>query len=670
MIRFLFYGQEGQHSVAQASYSNPIQSLRLNAKRQGSRALYPSRKEILEALSTIDQWKESYDVICLFSYEMGCILQNVAMPGDLPDGYPVTAAYAFAESAKTGVRQNLPGLDNEALASEFYTQGSVRDDDAQLSGGFDLGPMHSCLNQTDYNRHIQSIQEKIRGGLSYQVNFTAPLRTAFSGDPEAFFHWLRKRYPSPYSVFANLGDRQIVSISPELFFSCRPVVDYAPLHGEELFRKHHNSRDRRFADGFRLEVRPMKGTVRATKDNTENESLKRRLLESEKDRAELAMITDLLRNDLGRISPAGGVSLEKAIQPESYTYVHQLTSVISAFHPTGRLSEMIPSLFPSGSITGAPRIETMKIIAEEESEYRGIYTGSIGLIRSNEVSFNVAIRTAEISRGMLRYGAGGGITLGSEAGQEWKELHWKVRPVKPEKPGLIETMALVHGRIKNRKLHIQRMLRSGRVLRLPCPVFEARKDSSASPDRDSSPEINRANLTIQIQRLTQYLDQIQNENAIGRFRLRLHWQSNGTFSYSISRQEPRRKHARNSLWKIKIAESSMSSRDPWLLHKVDRRKCYNEGLAIARDSGYDEDLFFNERNEITEGSITNVFYMMDQRWYTPPIRCGLLAGVQRSRLLSKWGHRISFRPLKKSELETVQRIVLVNSLRGLIEASL
>ncbi len=665
MIRFLFYGQEGQNSIAQASYSNPVQSLRLNAKMPNSRALYPSREEILEALSTIDQWKKSYDVVCLFSYEMGCILQNVAMPGVLPDGYPVMAAYAFVESEKTEVQASLQRIKKAIATAE---------NDAKSSTSFDLGPIYSCLDQTDYNRHIQSIQEKIRGGLSYQVNFTAPLRTAFSGDPEAFFHWLRKRYPSPYSVFADLEDRQIVSISPELFFSCRPVADYSPLHGEELFRNHHNSRDRRFKDGFRLEVRPMKGTVRATKDTTENESLKRRLLESEKDRAELAMITDLLRNDLGRISPAGGVSLEKAIQPESYTYVHQLTSVISAFHPTGRLSEMIPSLFPSGSITGAPRIETMKIIAEEESEYRGIYTGSIGLVRSNEGSFNVAIRTAEISRGMLRYGAGGGITLGSEAGQEWKELHWKVRPVKPEKPGLIETMALVHGRINNRKLHIQRMLRSGRVLRLPGPVFEekaaTRKDSSASPNRDSSNGINRSNMTIQFQRLTQYLDQIQNEYAIGRFRLRLHWQSNGTFSYSISRQEPRRKHARNSLWKIKIAESSMSSRDPWLLHKVDRRKCYNEGLAMARDSGYDEVLFFNERNEITEGSITNVFYMMDQRWYTPPIRCGLLAGVQRSRLLSRWGHRISFRPLKKSELESVQRIVLVNSLRGLIEASL
>ena len=114
----------------------------------------------------------------------------------------------------------------------------------------------------------------------------------------------------------------------------------------------------------------------------------------------------------------------------------------------------------------------------------------------------------------------------------------------------------------------------------------------------------------------------------------------------------------------------MSSRDQWLLHKVDRRNCYNEELAKARNSGYDEVLFFNERNEITEGSITNLFYRLDSRWYTPPVRCGLLPGVGRSSILHRWPHRIALRTLKVNELSEVSRFVLVNSLRGLIEAKL
>ena len=698
MIRFLFYGQEGQNSILQAHYQNPVESIRLNVRVENSVPAYPTEEDLLNALSRIDEWKKKYDVACLFSYEMGCIFQKAPMPGPLPVQYPVLAAYAFPPSTETTDHTPIPNASaGFSLSEEEY---------------FDLGPTRH-LQEEDYSQHIQSIQEKIRSGLSYQVNYTSPLTLPFSGKPESFFHWLRKRFPSPYSVFADLEDRQFVSISPELFFSCAPIQEFSTPGSDEIFRSHATPSARKsFQDGYRLEVRPMKGTVRASKDPARDSELRQRLMNSEKDKAELAMITDLMRNDLGRISPPGGVSLERAIQPESYVYVHQLTSVISAFHRTGELRTIIPSLFPSGSITGAPRRETMKIISREESDFRGIYTGSIGLIRSEQAVFNVAIRTADISNGILRYGAGGGITLGSDAKQEWNELHWKARPLNRELPGLIETMGLSHGRIRNRDLHLKRLLRSARVLNLPGPWFPdpsrsteditgvkdpihneeqtsienldsiESKGANGNPGNGTSGNARRpeselvrkmshqGKINETMQSVVRYLESLAKTHPTGSFRLRLHWSREGKISHEIRAMEGRTEFRKRELWKIRLADFSMSSRDQWLLHKVDRRNCYNEELAKARNSGYDEVLFFNERNEITEGSITNLFYRLDSRWYTPPVRCGLLPGVGRSRILHRWPHRIALRTLKVNELSEVSRFVLVNSLRGLIEAKL
>ena len=679
MIQFLFYGQDGQRSVLESAYTNPEKSLRLDAE-----IAYPDKEQILTALQTIDQWKEDFHVICIFSYEMGCIIQDAPMPGELPAGYPVLAAYAFSGIVE-GPEEPMGGAAENPATRERGTLPAHK-------SGFDLGALRMDLHPQSYRRHIESIQEKIRQGRSYQVNFTTPLRMPFSGDPLQLFHSMRQRFPSPYSVYADLGDRQIVSISPELFFQASRTERFQPRHNQEDARKHlkpipraeqpddthpgsttshrmhepsymdsdsteevHPSGSEKqatgskaFSNGYRLEVRPMKGTVRASKDPQQDRKLKNVLMESVKARAELAMITDLLRNDLGRIAPTGGVGLEKAIQCESYVYVHQLTSVISAFHKSGKLSDILPSLFPSGSITGAPRRETMRIIAEEENRYRGVYTGSIGLAKKDHSRLNVAIRTAEISQGWLRYGAGGGITLLSDSQKEWDELHWKARPLSRERPGLIETMLLINGRIRNRELHLERMLRS--ISRLGMEAQTAINQSRSL--------------------LNSLLDGIVAETPKGRYRLRIHRNSEGTLSQSVQSLDPPRRSAgeSRSRWKVRLWDYPMSSHDRMLHHKVDRRGCYDSALRQARADGYDEILFYNERGEITEGSITNLFYRMEGKWYTPPIRCGLLPGIGRKRLLHRWRHRIGFRRLLIDEMESIERLVLVNSLRGLIEA--
>ncbi|MCB1170135.1 MAG: chorismate-binding protein [Leptospiraceae bacterium] len=732
MIRFLFYGQDGQDSRFLRAYIHPVYSLRLNA--HPSQDSDPDLREtILQNLQTIDQWKQSLHVVCLFSYEMGCILHNANQPASLPVGYPLMAAYAF------------PGATMEEREA-IHEDGGGENSKQGYCPAFALGPARSVL-AADYRRNIESIQEAIRSGRTYQVNFTHPVHMPFSGSPLAFFHHLRKRYPSPYSVYAELEDRHIISISPELFFLSKPVAPDAaasaesspPGSGGMRSGRSTGADDNDRATSYRIEVRPMKGTVRASSNPDENRRLKQQLLESEKDRAELAMITDLLRNDLGRICPPGGVRLEKAIQPESYVYVHQLTSVIVGERSNDSLKEIIPFLFPSGSITGAPRRETMQIIAERECDYRGIYTGSIGYCLpsadknetghppgfpqsqdsqdsqdssgspespgkenpgvspdpsgANQIEkkqnslisyqnsdhgfaepimvFNVAIRTAEILRGMLRYGAGGGITLLSEPDLEWKELHWKAKPVLTQnKPGLIETMALQRGRIRNEDLHVRRLLRSARRLSIP---------------------LSKESLEHDLQTLKQ-------DYPKGKFRVRLHLTADGQLEKKVAAMQMRADadrllsseeqtvelseergmvppkikmpRPRKRKWKLRLIADPVSSKDPWLLHKVDRREIYDRTLDSVRQAGYDEALFINQDQEITEGAISSIFYRWKGAWYTPPVRCGLLPGVGRQRLLARGKGRIAFRRLKVHELDQVERIVLINSLRGLHEGEL
>lgn len=714
MIRFLFYGQSGESSAFLRSYSNPENAIRINAEKADA-------ERILQALQTIDLWKQSRHVVCLFSYEMGCILQGVPFPGKPPGDYPVLSAYCFeSPNFSEGRMPQQPSghqessLFGKANERPSFLSPAITATVAASVAAFDLGPSSMGISQKDYLERILQIQEEIRSGRSYQVNFTAPLHFPFSGNAEALFHSLRKRYPAPYCVFGDLGDRQIVSISPELFFECtfeEPVPPEQQMSGQQgnLSRvagdatteqgdKLSGGAGEKMPLSYRLQVRPMKGTVRTGKTEEEDLALKQKLLESDKDRAELAMITDLLRNDLGRICPPGRVKLLKAIQPQSFVYVHQLTSHIEGQRSNDSLYEIIPSLFPSGSITGAPRKETMKIIHECEKDYRGIYTGSIGFCEPGYSRFNVAIRTADISGGVLRYGAGGGITLLSRPQEEWQELHWKARPLKAGRPGLIETMRISGGRIRNRILHEKRLLRSARFLRIPLDSKE----------------------------LMETLNRIESATQKGRYRLRLHL-SQQELSYTLSElngpgvhsspnsensasntgntantgspdhpKEPGAKtdgladvnrrpgstpaHGprdrtqesvrKRKKWKLAIAPFGVSSADRLLLHKVDRRACYDRVLDSVRQQGYDEALFYNEMNEITEGAITNVFYRIHGCWYTPPIRCGLLPGVGRKRLLQRFPHRIGFRRLRMEELGKVERIIMVNSMRGLIEAEL
>lgn len=260
------------------------------------------------------------------------------------------------------------------------------------------------VTKDEYNECVARIRELIADGDTYQVNYSFPLTSSFTGDSLAWFHALRGSQHANYSAYVDLGRYKILSLSPELFFE---------RHGDHVHTK------------------PMKGTVQRGATAGEDEELARWLQNSIKNRAENVMIVDLLRNDLGKVSVPGGVHVTSLFDLERFETVWQMTSTVEATLKNGTsLVDLIAALFPCGSVTGAPKIRTMQIIRELERFPRGAYTGTIGLLRpGGDCTFNVAIRTVvlDTDTNLATCSVGGGITIDSTADDEYQECLVKSR---------------------------------------------------------------------------------------------------------------------------------------------------------------------------------------------------------------------------------------------------
>lgn len=259
-------------------------------------------------------------------------------------------------------------------------------------------------SKQEFIYNVDKIHSYIRAGHTYQINYT--IRGSFdlpASNAFGLFGLLRQRQQTLYRAFIRpFKDLQILSLSPELFLG---------RHGNRIWTK------------------PMKGTAPRGKTQKEDRKLASMLKNDEKNRAENVMIVDLLRNDLGRVCQIGTVQVPELFCIESYKTLFQMTSTIQ-----GRLtqntswSEILKSIFPCGSITGAPKIRSMEIIAELEKSPRNIYTGAIGYIcPDNSAIFNVAIRTLTINKNVGEIGIGAGITIGSSPEEEYNETVLKAR---------------------------------------------------------------------------------------------------------------------------------------------------------------------------------------------------------------------------------------------------
>jgi para-aminobenzoate synthetase component 1 len=273
-------------------------------------------------------------------------------------------------------------------------------------GGHVISGWQSNFTREAYEAAIARTVEYILAGDIFQANitqmFTAAIPDGF--DPLAFYRVLRLKNPATFAAFLDYGGIQIASSAPERLLS---------------------------HDGKTVEARPIKGTRRRDADASRDAALIAELASSRKDRAENVMIVDLLRNDLSRVSKPGSVRVPVLCGLETYANVHHLVSVITSELRDGEtVGSLIAATFPGGSITGAPKIRAMEIIAEIERIPRGVYCGAIGYIGfSGHTDLNIAIRTAQFSHGVARVQGGGGITARSSPAAEYDESLTKIRRI-------------------------------------------------------------------------------------------------------------------------------------------------------------------------------------------------------------------------------------------------
>lgn len=269
-------------------------------------------------------------------------------------------------------------------------------------GGASVTSVQPRLGQADYLADVQVIREMIGRGELYQLNYSFPLDVRTQGEHAALYRVLANRHPSAHAAYIEDSSRTVMSFSPELFLS---------------------------RSGDRVTTRPMKGTAPRHKDPHADQASGQALQASIKDRSENLMIVDLLRNDLGRLARPGHVKVDALFTLEAYPSVWTLTSTLSADLPGVPLAAIFRSLFPCGSITGAPKISAMQHIRTLERDARGIYCGAIGWIAPNgDFSLNVAIRTLVMhGAGVGTYRVGGGIVYDSQPALEWEECLWKAR---------------------------------------------------------------------------------------------------------------------------------------------------------------------------------------------------------------------------------------------------
>jgi para-aminobenzoate synthetase/4-amino-4-deoxychorismate lyase len=467
-----------------------------------------------------------------------------------------------------------------------------------------LGPLAPELDGADHAAAVARLHQLIAAGDIYQANLTFPAAVAVDGHPLRLYARLRAGSAAPYGAVLFTGDLWILSFSPELFFRL---------------------------DGRQLTARPMKGTARRGRFAAEDAARRKGLATSAKDRAENLMITDLIRNDLSRV--ADDVQVPALFDVEAYPTVWQMTSTVTATaKPEVTAADVLTALFPCGSVTGAPKIRSMEVLAELEPAPRGVYCGSIGAIAANgDALFNVAIRTLALpaGAGTARLGLGSGIVADSVAADEWAECLAKAaflqrRPL----PDLIETMRVDRGTLPDLALHLDRLATSAAHLghRLDRTALEQALPAAVA-------------------------------GHSGRARLLL--APSGAWSLQLSPPPP----PLPDPLPVALAPLPVSPDDWRLCHKTSDRAFYDDA---RRASGAGEVIFVRPDGLVTEGSFTNVFVERDGRLLTPPAALGLLPGILRVRLLAEG--RAAEAELTVADL--AGGVFVGNALRGLTPALL
>ena len=518
-------------------------------------------------------------------------------------------------------------IDIPLVCFALFTGETKLDSLVDLYTPADASPDHWQLteSQQSFESKVSHIREMIGAGEVYQINLTSRMRQSEVVTLADFARWSQDM---PYAVYLEGPELTLCSASPELFFQREDGVVWS---------------------------KPMKGTVGRRSEATADESSALWLQQSRKNRAENVMITDMVRNDLARISSTGKVSVDELFGVERYPSVWQMTSTVKS-EVDASVAEIFRALFPAASITGAPKRAALEVIDDLEEEPREIYTGAVGRIKpSGATCFNVAIRTAwsSTATGDSRFGSGCGIVWDSDPTEEFEELKTKARILRQPDPQfhLFETMGIVNGEIPRLSRHLFRLANSAQYW-------------SFDFDNEAA-ERYLADVVKQV--VNGHENDVQSAST---FRLRLQLDRHGALSHRVEAIElspiesPPSKEALHAdefpVVELALVRTSVSAEDTFLAHKTSRREAYDR--AVEEVPGGCEPVMFNTLGNVTESAIANIVYQMNGELFTPPLTDGLLPGVLRDELLDKGV--ITERTLPVVDLKLVEAFWLINSLRG------
>ena len=558
--------------------------------------------------------RDGRHAVGLFAYELGAALHAIA-PRD--DARTLSQVLLFAHCDR------LSATEVEAWLSQRSGGGDAADDFAAGTAN-----LRSSVTPQQFSDAIARIHAYLEAGDTYQVNYTYRLRFDAYGSLYQLYLLLRERQPVPYGALIALPDGSaILSRSPELFA--------------------------RHAQGV-VTARPMKGTAAASGDARVDAARALALAVDPKNRAENLMIVDLLRNDLGRIAALGSVRVPQLFDVQRYSSVLQMTSTVQAqVRADVTLADLLVALYPCGSITGAPKRRTMQIIRELEPDPRGFYTGAIGWFdqprggRSiGDFCMSVPIRTLILQPPgddgvrVGELGVGAGIVHDSDAQDEYAECHLKAQFLTglPHDFELFETMHATRvDDCRHLDLHLCR-------LRGSAAYFGFAYDE--------------ANARALLQETCAGLP------ATGAYRLRLALDQAGVCTVQATVLLPLAESVQ-----LLLAPQTTIANDLFLRHKTTLRTRYDAAWRAAEAQGAFDMLFCNERGELTEGARSSLFVKLDGRWVTPPLSAGLLPGVMRAVLLADPAWDARERSLTLDDLRAAQEIVVCNSLRGVLSAT-
>jgi para-aminobenzoate synthetase/4-amino-4-deoxychorismate lyase len=472
---------------------------------------------------------------------------------------------------------------------------------------FSIDKFRYNTRENQFRKNISKIKKYIKSGDTYQVNYTMKGKFSFSGSMAGFYSSLLFNQSAKYSAFINNGEKIIISLSPELFFRIKKNKIISQL---------------------------MKGTIKRGFDANSDLLNDEELRTSEKNRAENVMIVDMIRNDLGRISRYGTVSVPELFKTEKYESLFQMISTIQGkLNKKWEVSDIVKNIFPSGSVTGAPKIRTMEIIHQLEKERRGIYTGSIGLFTKKEMVFNVAIRTLSINKknGKGEIGIGAGIVWDSDPKKEFEESLLKSSFVtNPDKYfELLETMLCVNGVIEMLDDHLNRL-----------------KNASEFFLFDYQEELVRRILESEIQKL----------NKEQSYKIRLTLSKWGKVSIELAEVNP----LPETIMVI-VSDKRINSANKFQYFKTTNRKLYDNEFKKFSSNGFFEVLFLNENDELVEGSRTNIFIKKGNEWSTPEPHSGSLPGIYRQNFMNS-KKNVAEKKLSIDDLLIADEVWLTNSI--------